>query len=436
MQSTIDNADMTDEVSVGDVMAEQSVELSIVMPCLNEAETLACCIRKAIAFLNHHNIRGEVIVGDNGSTDGSQLIAESEGARVVHVPVRGYGAALYYACNQARGAYIIMGDSDDSYDFSELLQFLDRLRAGDDLVMGNRFQGGIRPNAMPWKNRYIGNPVLSGLGRLLFRISVHDFHCGLRGFSKRAFNSMDLRTTGMEFASEIVIKARLLNLKISEVPTTLSPDGRSRPPHLRPWRDGWRHLRFMLLYSPNWLFLYPGLLMMLGALIGGGLLVAGPVTVGRLQFDLDSLIYLAFVYVIGFQSVLFSFLSRAYAHQEGLYPSRSQFTRILRYVTMERGLVAGVVMVLVGGIAAVASVVEWERHHFGAMDFSRLARLVIPSATCLTIGSELVLFSLFLSTLQLSVRNLSASVATDRRVRLPRYAAKSQSGSRGSALPV
>ena len=421
MKSTVNNAKMAVEESAADIAMGEAVELSIVMPCLNEAETLATCIRKAMAFLARHEIRGEVIVGDNGSTDGSQAIAESEGARVIRVPIRGYGAALYFACKEARGPYIIMGDSDQSYDFSELSGFLARLRAGDDLVMGNRFRGGIRPHAMPWKNRYIGNPVLSGIGRVLFRIPVGDFHCGLRGFSKRAFEAMDLRTTGMEFASEMVIKSRLLGLRVSEVPTTLSPDGRSRPPHLRPWRDGLRHLRFMLLFSPNWLFLYPGLLIMLAALLGSGLLLAGPLTVGRMQFDVDSLIYLAFLLIIGFQSVLFSLLSRVHAHQEGLYPSTPETARILRHVTMERGLIVGIVMVLTGSIAVLGSLLEWQKQNFGAMDFSKLARLVIPSATCLTLGSELVLFSLFLSTLQLSVRYLSVTTGQSPQPQLSQF---------------
>ena len=236
-----------------------TIELSIIMPCLNEAETLEVCVRKALAYLDRSGITGEVIVGDNGSTDGSQDIALRCGASVVDIPLRGYGAALYGATLAARGKYIVMGDSDDSYDFSNLDPFVAKLREGYDLVMGNRFAGGIKLGAMPWKNRYIGNPILSTIGKMLFRCPAGDFHCGLRGYSKEAFTRMDLRTTGMEFASEMVIKATLNRMKITEVPTTLSPDGRSRPPHLRPYRDGWRHLRFMLLFSPNWLFLYPGL---------------------------------------------------------------------------------------------------------------------------------------------------------------------------------
>ena len=236
------------------------MQLTILMPCLNEAETLALCINKANAWALHSGIQTEVLIADNGSTDGSQAIAESLGARVILVAQRGYGSALFHGCMAAKGEWIIMGDSDDSYDFSNLDSFIQKLRADFDLVMGNRFLGGIAPGAMPWKNRYIGNQILTWVGRLLFKCPAKDFHCGLRGFRKDAFLRMDLRTTGMEFASEMVIKANLFGMRIAEVPTTLSKDGRSRPPHLRPWRDGWRHLRFMLLFSPLWLFLYQGLL--------------------------------------------------------------------------------------------------------------------------------------------------------------------------------
>ena len=261
-----------------------SVELTIVMPCLNEAETLEKCIVKARSFLERSGISGEVVIGDNGSTDGSIGIARRCGARVVDIPIRGYGAALNGAIIASRGKYCVMGDSDDSYDFSNLDLFVKELRAGADLVMGNRFLGGIEPGAMPWKNRYIGNPVLSGVGRFLFRAPAKDFHCGLRAFSRDAFLRMDLRTTGMEFASEMVIKATLMGMKIVEVPTTLSPDGRSRPPHLRPYRDGWRHLRFMLLFSPDWLFLYPGLVLMFAGLLLGAKLLASPVYINGVAF--------------------------------------------------------------------------------------------------------------------------------------------------------
>ena len=291
---------------------EPEFELTIVMPCLNEAETLEICIRKAQSFLEKNAINGEVLIGDNGSTDGSQEIARRNGARVVDVPVRGYGAALFHASLAACSKYVVMGDSDDSYDFTNLMPFLEKLREGYELVMGNRFKGGIKPGAMPWKNRYIGNPVLSGIGIVLFSCPVSDFHCGLRAYTVEAFRKMDLRTTGMEFASEMVIKATLLKMRIAEVPTTLSPDGRSRPPHLRPWRDGWRHLRFMFLCSPRWLFLYPGLAMIAAGLGLGAWLLPSRREVFGVELDVHTLLYAAIAVVVGFQAVAFALFARVF----------------------------------------------------------------------------------------------------------------------------
>lgn len=387
-----------------------AVELSIVMPCLNEAETLAACIRKAQSYLQRSGVKGEIVIGDNGSTDGSQQIATTLGARVISIPIRGYGAALFGAVTAARGRYCIMGDSDDSYDFEHLDAFVDKLRAGYDLVMGNRFKGGIQPGAMPWKNRYIGNPILSTIGKVLFRANVGDFHCGIRGFSKTAFHSMDLRTTGMEFASEMVIKAKLMGLKMTEVPTTLSPDGRSRPPHLLPYRDGWRHLRFMLLFSPGWLFLYPGLAMMLIGLVVGGMILARPIHLNRVQLGLDTLIYCSTLLVAGFQAVLFWLLSRTYALQEGLYPRTAGDHRYARQITLERGLAAGALILLAGLATAVYAVLEWKRHAFGDLDTERIARIVIPSSVAISLGMETILFSFLLSTYALTVRPYLAMV--------------------------
>jgi glycosyltransferase involved in cell wall biosynthesis len=386
-------------------MMEPGIELTVVMPCLNEAETLEACIVKAQSFLSRSGTSGEIVIGDNGSTDGSQAIARRLRARVVDVPIRGYGAALYAACMAARGRYIVMGDSDDSYDFSDLSQFLGKLREGNDLVMGNRFRGEIKPGAMPWKNRYIGNPVLSGIGQMLFPSPLGDFHCGIRGFSKDAFLRMDLRTTGMEFASEMVIKATQMKMRLAEVPTTLSRDGRSRPPHLRPYRDGWRHLRFMLLFSPHWLFLYPGLVLMLFSFVVGGLLVAGPVNVFGHQLNVNTLIYCAFFLLIGFQSVMFSLLSRIYAVQENLYPITEGHKRIFRYVTLEAGLVVGMALSLAGFVLALYTVFVWKQQQFGELDLFRVSRIVIPAATSLALGIEIMLFSFFLSTLGLSIRH-------------------------------
>jgi glycosyltransferase involved in cell wall biosynthesis len=383
-------------------------ELSIIMPCLNEAETLERCIVKALDFLTRAGIAGEVVIGDNGSTDGSQEIARRSGARVVDVPVRGYGAALYGAVLGSHGTYCIMGDSDDSYDFSALELFVAELRGGADLVMGNRFRGGIKPGAMPWKNRYIGNPILSGLGRLLFRTPIRDFHCGLRGFSRAAFLRMDLRTTGMEFASEMVIKSTLLGLRIVEVPTTLAKDGRSRPPHLRPWRDGWRHLRFMLLFSPNWLFLYPGLALLLAGLGIGGTLVAEPVRVHGVRLSAGTLIYCVTMIEVGFQAVLFAVMARTYAVQEGLVPQSSRMRVVEAVFSLELGIIFGLCLILLGLGLLGAAVEIWSRAGFGTLNADQIIRVVISSSLAISMGFEVLLSSFLLSTLRLNVRAMAA----------------------------
>ncbi|MFT3913276.1 MAG: glycosyltransferase family 2 protein [Anaeromyxobacteraceae bacterium] len=387
--------------------AALELELSIVMPCLNESETIAKCIRKARGFLESEGIHGEIVIGDNGSTDGSQEIASSEGARVIHVPIRGYGAALYHAILAAKGRYVVMGDADDSYDFSELGDFLDRLREGFDLVMGNRFEGGIQPGAMPWKNRYLGNPVLSGLGRVLFSAPVRDFHCGLRAFNAASFKSMDLRTTGMEFASEMVIKATLLGMKVTEVPTTLSKDGRSRPPHLRPWRDGWRHLRFMLLYSPRWLFLYPGLLLVVAGTATGGWLLPGPRNVGHVELDVHTLLYCSLGVLIGTQMIVFGALATLFAAIERLIPARAT-TQFLSHFKLEWGLLLGLVLIALGLGGSISAVLGWRSIGFGPLSPSHTLRAVIPSTTAGLVGLELVLASFFVSILKLKLRPLES----------------------------
>jgi hypothetical protein len=303
-----------------------------------------------------------------------------------------------------------MGDSDDSYDFLNLGPFLERLRADDDLVMGNRFLGGIKEGAMPWKNRYIGNPILSGIGRLFFRCPAGDFHCGLRGYSALAYKRMDLRTTGMEYASEMVIKATMLGMKISEVPTTLSPDGRSRPPHLRPWRDGWRHLIFMLLYSPRWLFLNPGIVLLVLGLALLAWLWSGPKVVGGVTFDVHTMVYAAMMVLIGFHSISFAVFSKVFGVQEGLRPPDPKFERLFRYITLEVGVVVGVVLTLLGFAGTIAAVLGWSSTAFGPLDPSRGMRLVIPSALFLTMGIEVILVSFFLSILGLRIRRLEGAI--------------------------
>jgi glycosyltransferase involved in cell wall biosynthesis len=390
-----------------------SVELTIVMPCLNEAETLGQCITKARSFLDRSGISGEIVIGDNGSTDGSIEIARRGGARVVNIPIRGYGAALYGAVSSANGKYCIMADSDDSYNFSKLDAFVRELRAGADLVMGNRFLGGIEPGGMPWKNRYIGNPILSGIGRLLFRAPTRDFHCGLRAFSRDAFLRMDLRTTGMEFASEMVIKAKLMGTKIVEVPATLSRDGRSRPPHLRPYRDGWRHLRFMLLFSPDWLFLYPGLVLMCAGLLIGAKLLASPVYIKGVSLSLDTLIYSVTMIEVGFQAILFALLSRAYAVQEGLFPKSSKPTLFDNIFKLERGIILGSVLIVIGFLLFLYVFSIWESANFGPIDIPKVTPIVIGSSISLSLGFEIILSSFLLSMLKLNVRATSTMLVTD-----------------------
>lgn len=394
----------TNDLSSRSAPVEHSLELSVVMPCLNEAETLELCIAKALRALDDLNISGEVIVADNGSTDGSQAIGARTGARVVSVEAKGYGNALMGGINTARGEFIIMGDADDSYDFSNLSPFIENLRAGCDLVMGNRFKGGIAPGAMPRLHRYLGNPVLSAIGRLFFHSPAGDFHCGLRGFRKAAVMEMDLRTTGMEFASEMVVKATLKKMRIAEVPTALRPDGRSRRPHLRSWRDGWRHLRFLLLFSPRWLFLYPGLGLMLAGVIAGAWLLRGPLFIGSVGFDVQTLLYAAVAIVIGFQAIVFAVFTKVFAVSEGLLPEDARLNRLFRIVTLERGLVAGGLLLLAGVIGSIYAVSFWDARSFGPLDPSKTLRVIIPSITALILGCQIILSSFFLSVLGLRRR--------------------------------
>jgi glycosyltransferase involved in cell wall biosynthesis len=384
---------------------EEPLELSVVMPCLNEEETLATCIRKAQRAIADANIAGEVVVADNGSTDRSIEIAEQLGARVVCVKAKGYGNALRGGIAASRGKFIIMGDADDSYDFGHIPRFVEQLRRGSDLVMGNRFRGGIQKGAMPALHRYFGNPALTRLGRLFFRNrNVGDFYCGLRGFRKQAYESMGLRTTGMEFATEMVVKATLLKMRVAEVPTTLSPDGRSRAPHLRTWRDGWRTLRFFLLYSPRWLFLYPGLvLMLLGTVLGAWLLPASR-TVGSVTFDVHTLLYAAVFMLLGFQAIAFAVFTKLFAISEGLLPPDPALDKAFRYITLEVGLLVGGLFILLGLGVSVYAVGFWRSQHFGARDYAQTMRLVIPGSLFLVLGVQTVFASFFLSVLGLRRR--------------------------------
>lgn len=373
------------------------MQLTILMPCLNEAETLARCIVKANGWIESSGLTAEVLIADNGSTDGSQAIATSLGARVISVKQRGYGAALYQGCVAAQSDWIIMGDSDDSYDFSRLNALVEKLREGYELVMGNRFKGGIAPGAMPWKNRYIGNPVLSAVGRLLFKSPAKDFHCGLRAFTKEAFLRMDLRTTGMEFASEMVIKACIFSMKIAEVPITLSKDGRSRPPHLRPWRDGWRHLKFMMLLSPRWLFIIPGLLTMALSLVVYLLLLFGPVRIGHVTFDVHTLFFAGTGVVLGYLSLSFGLVIRMFGIRENLLQGHSVLNFLRASPVLEFGGAAGILLMLGGFVLGILALINWSSADFGSLEPGHLLRLIsfstvlallggISSMTSITIG--------------------------------------------------
>ena len=381
-----------------------TIELSIIMPCLNEAETIAACIQKAQRFLQESGITGEVVIGDNGSTDGSQQIATSLGGRVIAVPHRGYGNALMGAITASKGTYVIMADADDSYDFYRLQPFVDQLRAGNDLVMGNRFRGGIAPGAMPPLHKYLGNPVLTTIGRVFFGGPAKDFHCGLRGFNRASILKLDLRTTGMEFASEMIVKASIAGLRVVEVPTTLSPDGRSRPPHLRSWRDGWRHLRFLLLYAPRWLFLLPGVLLMAAGTAVTVWLMPGPRAAFGLVLDVHTILYAGMAVLIGFQAVCFWIFSKVFAISEGLLPPDPRLDRLFRYVTLETGLIVGALMMIYGLAASVYAVYIWQQRAFGPLDPAQTLRTILPAAATLTLGSQIIFASFFLSLLGLRRR--------------------------------
>ena len=367
-----------------------AAELTVLMPCLNEAETIATCVSKAREFLSRSGVCGEVVVADNGSTDGSIEKAVAAGARVVHVPRRGYGSALLAGIEAARGEFVIMGDADDSYDFGNLDGFLAELRSGADLVMGNRFVGGIQAGAMPLLHKYLGNPVLSFLGRLFYRSSIGDFHCGLRGFRRRSILALGLRAPGMEFASEMIVRATLDGLRISEVPTVLSRDGRSRPPHLRTWRDGWRHLRFLLLLSPRWLFLYPGMALLALSIMLQSVIATGPIMIAGLGLDIHTMLYATGFGLIGVQLVVFAVIARAIALSRGLLPMTGQFERFVAAFTIERGLLLGAAIGLMGFGFALYTLALWHSAHLAALDPTIVMRRAIPAVGLTISGAQLI----------------------------------------------
>lgn len=380
----------------------EAPELSVVLPCLNEAATVGICIQQVRDTFHKHNISGEIIVADNGSTDGSREIAENMDVRVVLVEDRGYGSALMGGIAAARGKYVVMGDADSSYDFTEIPKFLEKLRLGYQLVVGNRFQGGIQPGAMPLLHRYFGNPLLTGIGRFYFKSPCGDFYCGLRGFTRAGYERMRLRTTGMEFAMEMVVKASLFEMPLCEVPTTLSQDAPGRKSHLRSWHDGWRGLRFMLLYSPRWLFFYPGLtLLVLGSAIALWLL-PGTRRVGHIFFDIHTLLYSVVAILTGFQAVIFAFFTKVFGITEGLLPDDPRLARAFRIFNLEKGLLVGSVLVVSGLAIASYSLLLWNRAGFGPMDPVRLVRLVAAVMVTITLGCEIILASFFISILGLA----------------------------------
>lgn len=362
------------------------MELTILMPCLNEAETLALCIRKAKQFLSENNIDGEVLISDNGSTDGSQEIAIQEGARVVFTETKGYGSALINGNKNALGKYVIMGDADDSYDLLNLMPFVEKLREGYDLVMGNRFAGGIEDGAMPWSHRYIGNPILSFIGRLFYRSKIKDFHCGLRGYNRVSMLNMHLQTTGMEYASEMVVKSELNGLKIAEVPTTLSKDGRGRAPHLRSFRDGWRHLKFLLMYAPNWLLLYPGLFFLFLGLILGGILIVNQITVNNVNFSIHTLLYCACLVIIGLSILQMYLIVKVYAYNHDFLPRNMIDWN--KKIPEDRIIAIGVVLVLLGFAFSIIAVETWKSYSMGDLNAEKTMRIVIPAVLCLVVGFQ------------------------------------------------
>jgi glycosyltransferase involved in cell wall biosynthesis len=383
----------------------EQIELTVVMPCLNEAATIGTCIRKAMGSIERMGIIGEVVIADNGSTDGSQRIAEELGARVVPVERRGYGAALTGGIAAARGRWVIMGDADDSYDFSQLEPFVEGLRSGYDLVAGNRFRGGIRPGAMPWLHRHLGNPMLSFIGKRLYRTPCGDIYCGLRGFDRKKIEQLDIRSTGMEFAIEMIVKATMQGLRVTEVPTTLSPDAEGRQPHLNTWRDGWKSMRLLLLYSPKWLFLYPGLFLFAVGIAGMAWLIPGNRSISGVGFDVSTLLYFSLAVIIGLQAVFFFLTARWFAITEGLLPEDHTIRRIVeRPRRMEWALLVGLLLVAAGLGLSLYALTKWNDADFGALNYPDTLRIVIPGATLIACGMQTAFSALFLGVLGLRRR--------------------------------
>ncbi len=379
-------------------------ELTILMPCLNEAETIAICIKRAQKLLDDFNIDGEILISDNGSTDGSQDIATALGARVIHCLARGYGAALQHGIENAKGKYVLMADSDDSYHFDEAFNMIQKLREGHEICMGTRLKGRIMPGAMPFLNRYLGNPVLTAVGRVFFKAGVSDFHCGMRAFERAKILALGLVTTGMEWASEMIIKSKLAGLKMTEVPVTLHKDGRSRPPHLRRWRDGWRHLRFMLLHSPFWLFILPGIFMSLIGMVGLLILMQGPLTIGKVGFDVHSLIVMGFLLILGIQTIFAGFFAKIYAHNSGILPYDDRLFDMVSRFSLEKLLLLSIAIGTLGMAGFTISVYGWYKIGFGELNYQITIRQLVPSLCLISISIQGIFNSFMLSTLMMKVK--------------------------------
>ena len=385
-------------------MSKGELELTILMPCLNEAETLEVCIKKAMKSLKDNKIKGEVLIADNGSTDGSQEIAKKCGARVENIKERGYGAALIGGCNAALGKYVIMGDADDSYAFDNIMPFVEKLREGYELVMGNRFKGGIEKGAMPPLHRYLGNPVLSGLGRIFYNSKIGDFHCGLRGYNTKKMRELKLKTTGMEYASEMVVKAELNGLKITEVPTTLKKDGRSRAPHLRSWSDGWRHLKFLLMYSPKWLFLIPGVILTIIGLIFTCILSFTSISISNITFDTQTMLYSAMITMVGIQLLFFSMFTKIYGMNNDMLPVKNKFDKNLLEMKFEKLLKVGLILLLIGIVLTIVAISKWANVSFGDLNIRESMQITIPAITLLVCGIQIIFGSFFMGILQIKTK--------------------------------
>lgn len=385
-------------------MSKEELELTILMPCLNEAETIEVCIKKAMKSLKDNKIKGEVLIADNGSTDGSQEIAKKCGARVENIKERGYGAALIGGCNAALGKYVIMGDADDSYAFDNIMPFVEKLREGYELVMGNRFKGGIEKGAMPPLHKYLGNPVLSGIGRIFYNSKIGDFHCGLRGYNTKKMRELNLKTTGMEYASEMVVKSELNGLKIAEVPTTLKKDGRSHAPHLRSWSDGWRHLKFLLMYSPKWLFLIPGIILTIIGLIGTCILSFTSISISNITFDTQTMLYSAMILMVGIQILFFATFTKIYGMNNNMLPVKTKFDKTLLEMKFEKLLKIGVVLFIIGIILTIVAIVKWANVSFGDLNIRETMQITIPAITLLVCGIQIIFGSFFMGILQIKTK--------------------------------